>query len=371
MSGMRFEASSAGVPSTNAARDTIARNETTNRIECTDASGNRVPFDSDKLFAAMAEVSSGANRTLDADDVGAVLVFTGSGTPTWTLPAANSLNDGELIAVANWGSGTVTVQRAGSDTIDGGIITSENVEGGAFALFASNGSDRWYRLASGGGGGGSAGYPVETTNNSTSYTLDVDDANSTIRKQSGSDAVFTFPAASTYDDGSVFMIRNESNARLAVAPPSGSAFAPWADDIRMVVEPGQTIQITTDGSNYHVTGTIWPNIDVPNAIFSSLSGTDDTYILLDVPTDKRYYILAAIIHNTTAETTCANLDASVGIAANYTGIFNGRILTSTGSQSAATNFSTDASLGIRFRCTSPTLDNADIPWVQLKFVIVL
>jgi hypothetical protein len=370
MSGMRISASSASGPSANSGRVTVAYNETTEQIEAVDASANRVPFDSDKLFADMTEVSAGTNRTLDTDDIGAVLVFTGSGSPTWTLPAANALGAGQLIGVVNWGSSPLTVQRAGSDTIDGGSSTSEGVDEGTQALFVSNGTDRWYRVT--GGGSASAGYPVETTNNSTSYTLDANDANSTVRKVSGSDAVFTLPAASTYDDGTIIKISNTSSSRLAVAPPSGNSLGGWANDIRLVVKPNQELSIRVDGSNYHVDGGFWTAIDIPNAfIQANYSGMDDAAsIYTPGISARRYYILAAIITNTTAETTVADLTAYVGIAASYNGIFSGRLLTTTGSQSAAVNFSTNNALGLRLTASSGDIANADIPWVQLEFIMI-
>jgi hypothetical protein len=78
--------------------------------------------------------SAAGTTTLDASDH--VCFLTGSTTQTFTLPAAT---DGRELIIKNCSSGTLTVDRAGSDTIDGGTTTSVTT-GNAIRLIA-NGAD--------------------------------------------------------------------------------------------------------------------------------------------------------------------------------------------------------------------------------------
>lgn len=69
---------------------------------------------------------------------------------TWTLPAANAVNAGQSILVADL-QGTVTatntlvIARAGSDTINGGTSVTIDVAYGAMRLY-SDGSSKWFAL---------------------------------------------------------------------------------------------------------------------------------------------------------------------------------------------------------------------------------
>lgn len=78
---------------------------------------------------------------------------------TDTLPAANAVNAGQTLYVVDVrgvasGSNTVTLQRAGSDTVNGGTTaTALSAAFGASVCF-SDGSSRWTCEPFGGGGGG-------------------------------------------------------------------------------------------------------------------------------------------------------------------------------------------------------------------------
>lgn len=120
--------------------------------------------------AATARASSGLNidsftghgdsaYTILATDrtVGTNAAFTAS--RTWTLPAANAVNPGQEIIVADYqgtvtGTNTLVVQRAGTDTINGAAtsVTISTASGGY--LFRSDGSSKWTAQAFGGSGGG-------------------------------------------------------------------------------------------------------------------------------------------------------------------------------------------------------------------------
>jgi hypothetical protein len=73
-----------------------------------------------------------------------VQVFTGSTTQTVQLPAANLSGAGLAVmyVVKNRSSGTVTLARAGADTIDG--ATTLAITTGNAAMIASNGVDTWH-----------------------------------------------------------------------------------------------------------------------------------------------------------------------------------------------------------------------------------
>lgn len=72
-----------------------------------------------------------------------VQVFTGATTQTITLPAANAYGAGVAVVllIKNRSSGSLTVNRAGSDTIDG--ITSATITTGNHDLLVSDGVSDW------------------------------------------------------------------------------------------------------------------------------------------------------------------------------------------------------------------------------------
>ena len=77
----------------------------------------------------------------------------------WTLPAANAVNPGQPIIVADLfggvtGSNTIVITRAGSDTINGGNTVTLSSAFGLFLLW-SDGSSKW--IAQGIGASAAAG----------------------------------------------------------------------------------------------------------------------------------------------------------------------------------------------------------------------
>lgn len=111
-----------------------------------------------QITAAAARGSSGLNideftghgdsiYTILATDrvVGTNAAFTAS--RTWTLPAANAVNAGQRLIVADF-QGTVTnvntlvIARAGADTINGGTSVTISAANGAFE-FISDGTSKW------------------------------------------------------------------------------------------------------------------------------------------------------------------------------------------------------------------------------------
>jgi hypothetical protein len=116
--------------------------------------------------AAAARASSGLNvesftghgdsayTILPTDKVvGTNATFTAS--RTWTLPAANAVNAGQPLVVADFqgtltGTNTLVISRAGSDTINGGTSVTINSANGAYILWP-DGSSKWTAQAIGAG----------------------------------------------------------------------------------------------------------------------------------------------------------------------------------------------------------------------------
>jgi hypothetical protein len=83
--------------------------------------------------------------------VGTNAAFTAS--RTWTLPAANAVNPGQEIIVADFqgtvtGSNTLVISRAGSDTVNGGTSVTITAANGAY-LLKSDGTSKWTAQALG------------------------------------------------------------------------------------------------------------------------------------------------------------------------------------------------------------------------------
>lgn len=83
--------------------------------------------------------------------VGTNAAFTAS--RTWTLPAANAVNPGQEIIVADYqgtvtGTNTLVVSRAGADTVNGGTAVTITAANGAY-LLKSDGVSKWTAQALG------------------------------------------------------------------------------------------------------------------------------------------------------------------------------------------------------------------------------
>lgn len=97
------------------------------------------------VHPSVAVVTTAAGTTTLDTTSAQVQVFTGSTTQTVQLPAANALGSGVAVRflIANKSTGTVTVQRAGSDTL---YPTSSSIplgEGDSYE-FISDGVSEWY-----------------------------------------------------------------------------------------------------------------------------------------------------------------------------------------------------------------------------------
>lgn len=83
-------------------------------------------------------ITGGTTPTVDDD----LIVVTGSGSPTVTLPAITAGNKGRRIRIKHKGTGTITVARTGSDTIDGATSFSIPDQYSSFE-FVSDGTSDW------------------------------------------------------------------------------------------------------------------------------------------------------------------------------------------------------------------------------------
>lgn len=98
---------------------------------------------------AQSTTSTTANHTIDLSD--RLIIVTG-GTPTITLPSADSTgfdsNQGLFFTVATWG-GTATLARAGSDTI-GASATSKAIAAYSSITVTVSGSAGWIIVSTSG-----------------------------------------------------------------------------------------------------------------------------------------------------------------------------------------------------------------------------
>jgi len=98
-----------------------------------------------------------SNYTILATDRAVLTNAAFTAPRTWTLPAASGVNAGQHLIIADaqgtvTGTNTLTVSRAGSDTINGGTTVVLNSANGYVDL-VSDGTSKWAYAPAGGGGG--------------------------------------------------------------------------------------------------------------------------------------------------------------------------------------------------------------------------
>ena len=146
-----------------------------------------------------------ATYTFMAADQATAFIWSG-GTTTATLTAAGTLGSSWFVLIKNNGTGTLTVNCSGSDTIDG--ATSKTFQPGNSAFIICTGTGF---ITVGYGTSSTFVYSVLTlTVTGGSYTLTASQASNTIQEYSGtltSNVTVTFPPVAN-----LYVISNQTNA---------------------------------------------------------------------------------------------------------------------------------------------------------------
>jgi hypothetical protein len=221
------------------------------------------------------------NYTIVATDRGVNLTTTLTAVRTLTLPAASAVNKGEPILISDAagainGSNTITVARAGSDTINGVSSVSITAQYAVY-LFYSDGVSKWTYLAAGAGGGGGSGTVtsvdascgLKTSSGSaittsgtivgsravnaqtgTTYTVLDGDCGKLVTTSNASSIAVTLPqagASSQFVAGWSAIIAN-IGAGTATITPTTSTINGAAS---LALATNQATLIVSDGTNYH------------------------------------------------------------------------------------------------------------------------
>ena len=232
---------------------------------------------------------------------------------TDTLPAANAVNAGQQFVISDFAgvagaTNTITLQRAGSDTINGGnTVVAVNSQYGA-GIFWSDGSSRWtFEPTSSGGGGGtvtsltpgaglvssvsaSCSQSAITTSGTisqaecvnaqtgTSYSIVNGDRAKLVTASNAAAQAYSIAQAgnsSAFQAGWYVDVRNVSTnaAGIVTITPTTSTIDGAAT---LVLNPGRSARITSDGTNYQVSLTGGKQTLPTVQTFTSGSGTYTT-----------------------------------------------------------------------------------------------
>jgi len=173
------QASNASTSATNAASSASAASTSAT------AAASSATAAASSAAAASAAAASGlyrqvldksANYTITSSDTGTLFRSnTGSGAITFTLPSISSVTDGFRVAVVKWSNdaNVTTVQRAGSDTINGATSVQIANQYSQIVLVADFETNQWFASQSG-LGATSNNVDVFNGNGGTTFTLSVD-----------------------------------------------------------------------------------------------------------------------------------------------------------------------------------------------------
>lgn len=225
-----------------------------------------------------------------------------SAARTDTLPAANSVNAGQPFIINDFrgvatASNTITIQRAGADTVNGVTsVVAVNAQFGA-GIFWSDGSSRWtfFPTTTGGGGGtvtqvapanglvsstttscsqtaitttGSL-YAAECVNaqTGTSYAIVDGDRAKLITTSNTATQAYTIAqagAASNFQSGWYTDIKNINTGMVTVTPTTSTINGASTFQIG----PNQTVRIVSDGTNY-----LTPFQNTPEILLETLTAS--------------------------------------------------------------------------------------------------
>lgn len=253
---------------------------------------------------------------------------------TWTLPAANGVNAGQTLTISDKagainGANTITVQRAGADTINGSTSFAMTSQYSNVTL-VSDGTSVWnYAAASGGSGTVTAVTPgaglvssvtascsqsaINTSGTlsaaeclnaqtGTSYAILDGDRAKLITGTNASTQAYTIAqagAASAFQNGWFVDVYNKGAGLLTITPTTSTINGAAS----YTVPVGNGIRVVSDGTNYQVMGAVNHVVTVSEQFITSTG--NQTYTS---PTGLLYTI---------AE--CVGSGAGGGSTANATG----------------------------------------------------
>lgn len=171
----------------------------------------------------------------DYDDI----IICGGTTYTLTLPTAVG-QSGRVLYIKRNSSGTITVDGAGSETIDGDLtqtltITLESM------ILVSDGAN-WFQV----GGSSGSGVMVEESISGTDTISEMTD----IAICSGTTYTVTLPAAGSYGAGRILIVKRTSSGTITV-DADGSETIDGAADFSLNIAL-MSVSLYSDGSNWHV-----------------------------------------------------------------------------------------------------------------------
>lgn len=185
------------------------------------------------MYSAVQDKS--ANYTVVAGDAGDLIrVNTGSGAVTITLPQISTVSDGFKTAVVKWTADTngVTVQRSGTDTINGSTSYSLANQYSSATFVADLETGQWFAVAS---GIGTTNVNVNTFSGNGSQTV------FTLTGDPGSKNNTTLIIGGVYQNKANYTVSG-TTLTIATAPPTGT------NNIEIVYSTPLAIGTPSDGT---------------------------------------------------------------------------------------------------------------------------
>jgi hypothetical protein len=183
-------------------------------------------------LAATAEITA-TGATFTNADVGSLKRFNVATSNSHTLPAANSLAAGQAISFINIGAGAVTINRAGTDTLNGcnlSAATSLRLNKGESVQLMSDGAAVWFIANS---SVAFLGAPQTWQNLLVSRALNATYTNSTGRD------IFVSVVVTNSSTGAIDLLVDGAR-RARTAPTAGSSYA----TLSALVPDGSTYAIS-------------------------------------------------------------------------------------------------------------------------------
>ena len=181
-------------------------------------------------------IARSSNYTAAVDDLGVLFNFTTS--PTLSLLAAATLGNGWYCYARNNGTGIVTIDPNGTETIDGS--TTITLFPGASCVIICDGSG-FYTI-------GRSSFPV-ILNKASNYTAVSSDHNAVIIGTTS--WILALTAAVTLGAGWSLFLRNDGTGVITIDPNGTETID---GETTILVNPGESFRIFCDGSNFKTVG---------------------------------------------------------------------------------------------------------------------